>query len=692
MYTPVPLLAILALLAAAFGLVPSVRAQQIVHTLLAATLGASVLHLQFLARARLPLLIVPGLLLVCATLLSFVPPQAHIAPFLFLAFILTTLGTTLFLIIPNPFISRPRHPNAVSLTLPASPASSRMSFPDSHIEKPPPALIPSTPARTHAWFADPEALNTPASTRSTFKLPVLSTSRPRRLVQHIQPSASPTIHLFLLIATQLCYTAATSLTIPRTLVSTAPATPLVSSLIASTSAHHTLDSGSVFTILETTFTVLALLWTLAAYYYRAPSRCSTTIPANPVDLERGTRVPTTPTPVRIYTTLTPESKSSSRKHKRTLPSSSSTSSFFSPRPKRTPLPLAVYTTVTNTISERESVLVIGSDAGTDDIPALELGPPAVTPLRPPTPFSAPTLTPTPIPAPTTVRLPASLNLRMSPSPARRPTLVPAPRPHTYTCPVYPQSPIGRGSRSDTDHTTVADLDVDTDCTDLRDPFAPPPFKPRGRASAPVPGSKSTTGNMSVPVSRAGSLSPLFCPLPSGSSRSRNINTSAYLRGGTYPRSTRARVRDAYAASSTSAYSSSSSSSHASTSTASGSIGPMSRGCARHQGREGEALYPQAGSGRTQTRMSAWGRLPLPLPVPLPLVVPLSHPHPHSGWKTPGRNKPRAEGGGASASALFRTARRTRGEEVGGWGGMSVGMEDALLSQRLLVHLGAGGAG
>ena len=67
-YTPVPVLALLALLAGALGLVPSPQAQAVVHTLLVGTLGASVMHLQVLYGIRPWMIIVPVLLLTCGML------------------------------------------------------------------------------------------------------------------------------------------------------------------------------------------------------------------------------------------------------------------------------------------------------------------------------------------------------------------------------------------------------------------------------------------------------------------------------------------------------------------------------------------------------------------------------------------------------------------------------------------------
>lgn len=68
MYSPVPLLAFLALLSAALGLVPSTQhAQQVVNTLLAASLGASILHLQLLAHSSQFYVAIPAIILTSGT-------------------------------------------------------------------------------------------------------------------------------------------------------------------------------------------------------------------------------------------------------------------------------------------------------------------------------------------------------------------------------------------------------------------------------------------------------------------------------------------------------------------------------------------------------------------------------------------------------------------------------------------------
>ncbi|KAG5735603.1 hypothetical protein E4T56_gene1905, partial [Termitomyces sp. T112] len=140
MYTPVPVLALLALLAGAFGLVPSPQAQAVVHILLVATLGGSVMHLQVLAGMRLAMLMIPALLLACATLVSFAPRLSHITPVLFLVFILTTLPMTVYL-----FLRRRRRALPLALVpVPPSPASSHTSFACTPIEKPPPAFLRSS--------------------------------------------------------------------------------------------------------------------------------------------------------------------------------------------------------------------------------------------------------------------------------------------------------------------------------------------------------------------------------------------------------------------------------------------------------------------------------------------------------------------------------------------------------------------
>ncbi|KAG6894822.1 hypothetical protein C0992_004472 [Termitomyces sp. T32_za158] len=208
MYTPVPLLILLALLAAAFGLVPSPHAQAVVHTLLVATLAASVLHLQARAGARVSLLALPAVLLVCATLCAFIPRFARVTPVLFLACIVTTLGPTFVLF-----------RRASSTAPPPSPASSDTSF-----------------------------------------------EKPRLSVPQRAPLA-----LVLLLSAQLSYALATAFCIPPALHSPGPTPPLVVSLVSISRPSTPI----VFRILDTAFTVLALLFVCTAYYHSARTRTRT---------------------------------------------------------------------------------------------------------------------------------------------------------------------------------------------------------------------------------------------------------------------------------------------------------------------------------------------------------------------------------------------------------------------------------
>ncbi|KAG6860157.1 hypothetical protein C0995_015008 [Termitomyces sp. Mi166 len=216
MYTPVPLLVLLALLAGALGLVPSPQAQAVVHTLLAASLGGSVLHLQVLAGARLPMLIIPVLLLVCATVLSFFPRLSPVPPVLFLAFILATLCITVYLFLAH------RNRSSAAVTLPLTPA-------------------PPSPASSHTSFEKPSLRSSP-------------------------------LLLVLVLSAQLSYALATAFCIPPALhTSPGPASPLVLSLVSVSSTHAHLSSTYIFRILDTAFTVLSLVFVFAAYYPRSRS-------------------------------------------------------------------------------------------------------------------------------------------------------------------------------------------------------------------------------------------------------------------------------------------------------------------------------------------------------------------------------------------------------------------------------------
>lgn len=63
--TPIPLLALLSLVSGGLGLIEESLVQAVLQTLIAAALGGSVLHLQGLARAPVPMLATTALLLIC---------------------------------------------------------------------------------------------------------------------------------------------------------------------------------------------------------------------------------------------------------------------------------------------------------------------------------------------------------------------------------------------------------------------------------------------------------------------------------------------------------------------------------------------------------------------------------------------------------------------------------------------------
>ncbi|KAG6915081.1 hypothetical protein DXG01_013551 [Tephrocybe rancida] len=343
-YTPVPLLVLLAILSAAFSLVPSTRgAQGVVHTLLSTTLGGALLHLQALAGA--------------AMLLTFSPAHASIAPILFLAFALASLGPTLVLVLFRRRIPQPSHgSNAVTITLVPSPASSRTSFPDherdrtNSIEKPPPAFLRSLTS-TNNPFSSPRRC-TPSSSFSSPSLSLPSLPPQRRLPP-----------LLVLLAAQVTYALASGFTLPAT-HAPAPA-PLLASLLTLPSPPAHLSLPLVFRVLETVFTIMSLLLVLLAYYLRSRTQApssdaehgSTIVSARPEIPRRSmTRIlspPTTPEPRRVHSIVllpssptsislscaSPRSAKSKHTHKRVPPSASS--SFFSPGPKRTPLPTPI---------------------------------------------------------------------------------------------------------------------------------------------------------------------------------------------------------------------------------------------------------------------------------------------------------------------------------------------------------------
>ncbi|KAH0589627.1 hypothetical protein H2248_005358 [Termitomyces sp. 'cryptogamus'] len=312
MYTPVPVLALLALLAGAFGLVPSPQAQAVVHILLVATLGGSVMHLQVLAGMRLAMLMIPALLLACATLVSFAPRLSHITPVLFLVFILTTLPMTVYL-----FLRRRRRALPLALVpVPPSPASSHTSFACTPIEKPPPAFL-----------------------RSSSKLTLLGPLRRTSLSQPTCPPTAPhTTTLLLLLAAQLTYTLATAFCIPPALRTPGRASSLVVSLVSLSSTHTHLSSTYIFRILDTAFTVLTLLFVFLAYYNHSRS-LALHVQAHTETSTTPMRTPTIPRRPNIHI-LSPPASRSKLQHSRSPtpePPSPTTSSITCvPTPPTTP--------------------------------------------------------------------------------------------------------------------------------------------------------------------------------------------------------------------------------------------------------------------------------------------------------------------------------------------------------------------
>ncbi|KAG6826731.1 hypothetical protein H0H92_014677 [Tricholoma furcatifolium] len=321
-YSPVPVLVLLALLAAAFSLVPNPHAQAVVHTLLVATIAASILHLQKLAHVRARLLFVPVFLLLCATIFAIPSRLASFAPVLSLLFNLITLATTIHLI----YTRKRRHPSAFLISLNPAPPS------------------------------DPESAGT--------KLPYSpqSSSLP---ASHATPLAPAGINdktcLFLLFFAQVAYTLATVFRIPVAFITHETTLP---SLFTSLATHQqSLTPATIFRILDAVFTTISLAVVLGAYVYHHRinrGRTSSSAPRRPRRLvPNSIQIPlfrsssaTTSSPAsspalgsqssskkskskfcKSKSLSLPQSKSS--KHKRALPSASS--SFFSPHPKRTPL-------------------------------------------------------------------------------------------------------------------------------------------------------------------------------------------------------------------------------------------------------------------------------------------------------------------------------------------------------------------
>ncbi|KAG5650888.1 hypothetical protein H0H81_010649 [Sphagnurus paluster] len=341
--TPVPVLAILSLLVAILGLVPAgIRVQQISHALLVAVLGASVLDLQRVIHVRHSLLVLPALFLLTATVLSVVPVSIIVAaPALFLASTLVTLPATALALLAQKTRKSPTE--AVSVTLapdPPSPASSRLSFP----EKPPRAFLPSSPQSPHIL---PRAAP-----------PTLPPTPPSRII-HL---------LYLLLAAQFALTAATTFTLLQTLLS------------SSLGANH----AAILHISDAALTTMALLSVLLAYWRRgtassAPEsdleRNATSTPPRrrTFDMKRFSPSTLKISPRRLRRDANPDlsplrlkslgfGRRATPQHKQTT---SSSSSFFSPRPKRTPLPLSLRMSVRTSVDVVPSP--IDADPDVDDV-------------------------------------------------------------------------------------------------------------------------------------------------------------------------------------------------------------------------------------------------------------------------------------------------------------------------------------
>ncbi|KAG6887462.1 hypothetical protein C0995_015062 [Termitomyces sp. Mi166 len=487
-YTPVPLLALLALLAGGFGLVESSRVQGVLQTLLAAALGGTVLHLQGMVDAHVAMLSTTVLLLICgmcakfhenciltrlyasaATLLSFLPRLSQVSPILFLIYIVATLCTTALL-----FFTRRKTRSPVTLTLtpvPPSPSPSHTSFPctNSAIEKPPPAFL-----------------------RSTSELD-LSPRRPT-LQQNTSPRKR---NLFLLLSVQLSYMIATALFIP-TALRTPPGAPLpLVSLVFASSGHAYPSSTYILRVLDTVFTIIALLLVFPAYYHYSRDlllrgTATSTLNRTPTIPRRpDTRIlspSTTPTPLRIHSLVVPPSPTSTSasaspisleffkpKHKRAGPSASS--SFFSPRPKRTPL------APTSNVH-----LQPGTGKRALDEPNVE--PVSLCPSSVPWVTSNPTLS-----ASDTKKRSSVGGALPLPSPASDPVLVRVATPMPILCRERAWSWAHSTHIPNKDRREELKFD-DEDCTDLKDPFASGPVRPTLAPSAYTRWAASVEGSSS----------------------------------------------------------------------------------------------------------------------------------------------------------------------------------------------------
>ncbi|KAG6841037.1 hypothetical protein C0991_002499 [Blastosporella zonata] len=431
--------------------------------------------------------------------------------------------------------------NAVTLTLmptPPSPASSRVSFPfnDTHpIQKPPTAFL-----RTHA------TPNFDLSPRPHLSFPT-----------QIPPLA---LTLTLLLASQLTYTASTVFSLLTSLplstsANTTPPPPLLLSLLT----HAPLTTTLVFRILDTVFMALALIFVLGAYWYR--SRCVSRPNSNIssgwhfLHPERATRAPppiprrtpmhilsppTTPTPTRIHSVLLPSTPSSpfssspenskspisltsmlkvksGHRHK---PGPSSSSSFFSPRPKRTPLEPErdggrEETPVDDAAEQDDDEYTIPSPTSSTSSPAT-----ACLPCSTDFPLDYdklqgqhhPTADQEKPQRRSIDRASLPRGARMSPGPARPTPLPVSPVTSLFHLPVSASvgvpvhrawswahsSPRGVGemgelplrlplpAKKEAEEPAATETDAEEgDCTDLRDPFAPPPpsaYRPVGSDS------------------------------------------------------------------------------------------------------------------------------------------------------------------------------------------------------------------
>ncbi|KAG6831087.1 hypothetical protein H0H87_006203 [Tephrocybe sp. NHM501043] len=222
MYLPVLLLTVLGLLSAAFMLIQSPHAEKVVNTLLATALGGSVVHLQALANACMTMVVVPTLLLCfgkqCISLLLRGVDTWTLAILLSFSPRISYLAPILFLVFILATIGTTSFLLIQPVPLPVSDAL-RISFPQSN------------PKRGKEFA--------PAALRRT------------------KTTTSCRTALWFVLVAQVAYTAAMAFWIAFIFTSS--------------------STSSTFTTLQTTFTAIALLLVLVAYY-QAP-RYSATPPS-----------------------------------------------------------------------------------------------------------------------------------------------------------------------------------------------------------------------------------------------------------------------------------------------------------------------------------------------------------------------------------------------------------------------------